>query len=193
MNIFLHELDQRIHLFMETEESFRYVRYADDIIFSIKKGADSGKGYNRFRAFFQKALEDIKLGETSIELIRGIPRKTRILGLVVSIGPTGTLETRAPLKRWKRKLTIEHIMAKMEKEKGKKLSTFLRTLLALIKTRLAFAFSCSYQYNEQEIIIYFQNLIRARRVCQSEKKKGASPWKATSKHIEQTAFLSKNV
>jgi hypothetical protein len=40
--------------------------------------------------------------------------------------------------------------------------TFLRTLFPLIKIRLAFAFCCSYQYSEEEIISYFQNLIRER-------------------------------
>jgi hypothetical protein len=107
MNIFLHQLDFKIHEFMETEESLGYVRYADDMIFAIKKGVDSERVYLRYKEFFQKALADLKLAETSIELIRGIPRKTRVLGLVVSIGPTGTLETRAPLKSWKNKLTLE--------------------------------------------------------------------------------------
>ena len=107
MNIFLHQLDLKIHEFMETEESLGYVRYADDMIFAIKKGVDSERVYLRYKEFFQKALADLKLAETSIELIRGIPRKTRVLGLVVSIGPTGTLETRAPLKSWKNKLTLE--------------------------------------------------------------------------------------
>lgn len=88
---------------MQTEESIGYVRYADDMIFAIKSGVDSEGVYHRFRQFFQKALKDLKLAETSLELIRRRPRKTRVLGLVVSIGSTGILETRDPLKRWKKK------------------------------------------------------------------------------------------
>lgn len=53
-------------------------------------------------------------------------------------------------------------MAKMDKKKKNNLSAFLLTLLSSIKIRVAFAFSCSYQYSEQEIISYFKNLIRAR-------------------------------
>lgn len=156
------QLDMKIHSFMQTEESFGYVRYADDMIFAIKSGVDSEGSYHRFRQFFQKALEDLKLAETSFELIRGRPRTARVIGLVVSIGSTGTLETRAPLKRWKKKFTVEHIMAKMDNKKKKNLSVFLLTLLSLIKIRVAFAFSCSHQYSEQQIRSYFQNLIRER-------------------------------
>jgi hypothetical protein len=147
---------------MRTEKSLGYARYADDMIFGIKSGVDSQGIYLRFRQFFQTALEDLKLAETSLELTRRLPRKIRVLGLVVSIGPLGTLETRAPLNRWKRKFTIAHIMAKMDTRKKRNLPTFLKTLLPLIKIRIAFSFSCSYQYSEQEIIGYFHNLIRER-------------------------------
>lgn len=72
------QLDMKIHSFMQTEESFGYVRYADDMIFAIKSGVDSEGSYHRFRQFFQKALEDLKLAETSFELIRGRPRTARL-------------------------------------------------------------------------------------------------------------------
>lgn len=44
----------------------------------------------------------------------------------------------------------------------KKLSAFLTTLFSSIKIYVAFAFCCSFQFSEQEILSYFQNLIRTR-------------------------------
>lgn len=105
---------------MKTEEKIGYARYADDMLVAIKSGIDSEGVYHRFRQIFQKALKKIKLAETSLEIRRGIPRKILVLGLVVSIGPSGNLETRAPFKRWKKKLTLEHIMAKMEEKEREK-------------------------------------------------------------------------
>lgn len=140
---------------MQREERIGYVRYADDMI--VAGGVDSEIKNLRF---FQKALNALKLAQTSLELIRGRPRKILVLGLILSIGPTGSLETRAPFNRWKKKLTVEYIMSKMNKKKN--LSAFLLTLFSLIKTRVAFAFSCSFQYSEQEIIGYFKNLIWVR-------------------------------
>lgn len=71
---------------MEKEEGLSYVRYADDMIYAIKKGIDSEGIYSKLKQFIQKALEERKLTETSIELIRGRPRKILVLGLVTSIG-----------------------------------------------------------------------------------------------------------
>lgn len=51
-------------------------------------------------------------------------------------------------------------MAKIENKKN--LSAFLPALLSSIKPLIAYSFSCSHQYSEQEIIGYFKNLIRAR-------------------------------
>lgn len=60
MNIFLHQLDLKIHEFMETEESLGYVRYADDMIFAIKKG-DKRKptvlfGYSVYNSKFKSQI-----------------------------------------------------------------------------------------------------------------------------------------
>lgn len=148
MNIFLHQLDMKINYFMQTEESIGYVRYADDMIFAIKSGVDSEGGLGS--SFALKDRWDFFRTDP--------PRKTLLLGLVVSIGSTGILETRAP------QTLEEEVNCRTHngQEKIKNLSAFLLMLFSLIKIRVAFAFSCSYQYSEQEIISYFQNLIRAR-------------------------------
>lgn len=59
---------------MQKEKRIGYVRYADDMIFAIKSGVDSEGLYHWFRKFFQKALKNLKLAETSLELLRGSPR-----------------------------------------------------------------------------------------------------------------------
>lgn len=102
MNIFMHQLDMNLHYFMQTEESLGYARYADDMIFAINNELDSEGVYLKFRNYFQKALNDLKLSETSIELVRSQPRKTRVWGLVVSISSKGILEIRAPLNDGRR-------------------------------------------------------------------------------------------
>lgn len=103
MNIFLHQLDVKIKAFMNREMSLCYVRYADDMVFAIQSGADSEGTYEKFRRFFQKALNNLKLSATSLELFRekreAKRRRILVLGLVVSIGSTGTLEIRAPLRQ----------------------------------------------------------------------------------------------
>lgn len=162
MNIFLHLLDRDINSFMQREKGLAYVRYADDIFFSIQSRSYSGRIYYRFRQFFEKALKDLKLSETSVKLIIGRPRKILILGRLYRFDWDHIIETRAPLKRWKKKRTLELIMAKIDKETKKNLSAFLRILYSLIQTRVAFALSSSYQYSEKEIIYYFQNLFRTR-------------------------------
>lgn len=162
MNIFLHRLDKEISLFRSTEDNLCYIRYADDMIFAFRKGSDSQAAYNRFRVYFHKLVEVLKLKESSIELVRGQPRKTRVLGLIVSIRSNGILETKAPFKRWKNKLTLAYIYSKMDSTKKDTLSTFLQTILPLIKTRIAFSCCCSYLYGEQDLIRYFHHLIRLR-------------------------------
>lgn len=97
MNIFLHLLDRDINSFMQREKGLAYVRYADGIFFSIQSRSYSGRIYYRFRKFFEKALKDLKLSETSVKLIIGRPRKILILGLVGSIGSTGIISLRPEL------------------------------------------------------------------------------------------------
>jgi hypothetical protein len=75
MNIFLHQLDMKINSFMQIEEGVGYVRYADDMIFAIKRGGNSEAVYYRVKQLLKKTLENLKQAETSIELIRGRPRK----------------------------------------------------------------------------------------------------------------------
>ena len=41
MNIDIHQLDVKMQDFMSKEARIRYVRYADDIAFAIKEGANS--------------------------------------------------------------------------------------------------------------------------------------------------------
>ena len=97
MNIFLHQLDVQIQALLTKEARIWYVRYADDMLIAIQKGAHSERFCHNFGQFFRKALKKLQLKATSIELKR--PRK--ILVLVVSIGSTGILERKAPLKCWK--------------------------------------------------------------------------------------------
>lgn len=133
MNIFLHQLDKKITAFMLRENKICYVRYADDMIFAIKKGTTSTRIYLRFKRFLSKALCELQLSETSIELIRGKgkPGHILILGLVSSIGLDGNLVTRAPLKRWRRKFTLEVLISKMEMESNFDFSTFLKKMFSL--------------------------------------------------------------
>lgn len=162
---------------MQKEESIGYARYADDLIFAIKSGVDS-EGH-RFRQFFQKALKDLKLAETSLELIRGRPRKTRVWGLLVSINLKGTLIIirRAPLNRWKRKLTLAHLMMKMGKKKSfltslqspllsvvlissvnKKESAISRTLSGLEETSFSKPIKKKHPQQERKIAFYVNRL-----------------------------------
>lgn len=162
MNSCLHRLDKEVSRFMETETTLRYARYADDMIFGFLKSDDSEAVYKRFRTCYREWLGALKLEESSIELIRTRPRKTRVIGLITSLGPTGTLETRAPFKRWRKKLTLPYLMGQMDPKQKMNISTFLRTLRLAIKTRIAFSFCCSYLYNEKELIRYFNHLSRRR-------------------------------
>ena len=52
MNIFLHQLDVKIQAFMNQEKNLYYVRYADDMIFAIKKGENSYFIQNMIDSFF---------------------------------------------------------------------------------------------------------------------------------------------
>lgn len=115
MNIFLHQLDVRITAFMNQEKNVRYVRYADDMLFGIKRNVDLEKRNRRLRQFFNKALDELQLKATSVKLIRGKskPREMLVLGLLVSIKQNGNLVMRAPLLRWKKKLTFSYIMGKI--------------------------------------------------------------------------------
>lgn len=162
MNACLHRVDKEVSRFMETETTFRYARYADDMIFGFLKCADSEAVYKRFRTSFRESLEALKLEDSSIELLRTRPRKTRVLGLITFLGPKGTLETRAPFKRWRKKLTLPYLMGQMDPKQKMNISTFLRTLRLAIKTRIALSFCCSYLYNEKELIGYFNDLSRRR-------------------------------
>ena len=64
-------------------------------------------------------------------------------------------------------------MAKMN-TKRKTLSSFLTTLFPFIKTRIAFSLCCSSLYREQDLISYFENLIRVR-VKEFTKAHGIKP------------------
>lgn len=117
MNLFMHEFDTRMLSFIK-KERIGYVRYADDMIIAIKRGRNSDKVYLIFKQFFHRSLNDLKLSQTSEELIREKRKKILILGLVVSIGVNGSLVIKAPLKRWIKKLTFNSLMAKMGDKKG---------------------------------------------------------------------------
>lgn len=83
MNIFLDRLDVQIRTFMDREESLGYVRYADDMVFAIKKGPRSEEVGLEFLAFFHEALKRIQLETTMLEVVRGKtkPCETLILGV----------------------------------------------------------------------------------------------------------------
>lgn len=85
-----------------------YVRYADDMLFAIRKGSREGL-YEDFWSVFEKAFRDLELKFTSSELNRerkkgDTNRSFLVLGLSISIHGSGRLEIRGPLKRWKKKL-----------------------------------------------------------------------------------------
>ncbi|KAM1859816.1 hypothetical protein ACFX13_012066 [Malus domestica] len=85
MNSFLHQLDVKVQDFMSKEARIRYVRYADDILFAIKKGANSETVSQGFKQFFNEVLTKLKLEATSFELVRGIskPCSTLVLGVLI--------------------------------------------------------------------------------------------------------------
>ena len=130
-----------------------------DLCYQNKSGADSEKKHQSFRKFFQNALDELQLEATSLEFFRG-KSKPCGTGLLVSINLKGTLEMRAPLHRWKKKVhfTLERIMAKMGKKKN--LSAFTTILFSAIKIYFALSFCC--HNNKKEIIAYFKNLIQPR-------------------------------
>lgn len=84
MNIFLHQLDVKMQDFLSKEARIRYVRYADDIAFAIKEGANSEMVSQGFKQFFNEALTELKLTATSLELVQGIskPCSTLVLGVL---------------------------------------------------------------------------------------------------------------
>jgi retron-type reverse transcriptase len=174
MNAYLHRVDKKVSRFMETEPTLRYARYADDMIFGILKRADSEAVYKRFSTSFRESLEDLKLEASCIELLRRRPRKTIVLGLITFLGPNGTLETRAPFKRWRKKLTLAYIMGQMDPKQKMTISTFLRPLRLAIQTRIALSFCCSFLYNEKELIGYFNDLSR-KRINEFQKGKRRHP------------------
>ena len=90
------------------EKSLCYVRYAD----CYKKGVQSEQVYIFYRKEFRQALNELKLAETYIELIRAKPRKILVLSLVLSLSIQGQIEIRAPFNRWKRKLSLKVIIFK---------------------------------------------------------------------------------
>lgn len=160
-NFFLNKLDNTIKEKLGKEGRSEYIRYADDLLIAIKRRVHSNREYRRFRQVFLQALRELKLKETAIKLIRGRPNKTRILGFVVSIRENGMLEKGAPLDRWKKKLTLEKIMAKMHNE-NKTLEEFLKAIEMAIKSRVKWAYDSTYQYSEKKMLTYFQTLIRKR-------------------------------
>jgi len=86
MNIFLHQHDVTT-AFMNQEKSLYYVRYADDMIFAIKRE-------EKRKQNFQKALQELQLEATFLSFIRGEsqPCGTRVLGLPVPANPSLSLE-----------------------------------------------------------------------------------------------------
>lgn len=125
-----------------------------DIIRKISPKSTNGHEYILVAVdYFTKWIE-----ATSLKQTRGGSPKTFVLGLLVSIRSNGILEISAPFKRWKKKLTYSYILTKMEDEKKKNLSTFIKTLFSAIKVYLALSsFSCSFHDSEKEIKSFFSN------------------------------------
>lgn len=153
MNIFLHQLDVKMQDFMSKEARIRYVRYADDIAFAIKEGANSEMVSQRFKQFFNEALTKLKLEATSLELVRGIS-KPLVLGVLISIRPDRNLELRAPINRLKNKF-FQSIDNDIRKIQGKRVKHFERALLPRVFQYLALYSCCC---NANEILAFLQNL-----------------------------------
>lgn len=155
MNIFLHQLDVKMQDFMSKEARIRYVRYADDIAFAIKEGANSEMVSQRFKQFFNEALTELKLEATSLELVRGIskPCSTLVLGVLISIRPDRNLELRAPINRLKNKF-FQSIDNDIRKIQGKRVKHFERALLPRVFQYLAFYSCCC---NANEVLAFLQN------------------------------------
>lgn len=92
MNIFLHKQIMFFHIFSQKKE-FWYVRYADDLLFAIKKGPESERVSQSFQQMFQESLAELKLFSKSLELIREVskPCYTLVLGVLVLIHSNGIL------------------------------------------------------------------------------------------------------
>lgn len=73
MNIFLHKQIMFFHIFSQKKE-FWYVRYADDLLFAIKKGPESERVSQSFQQMFQESLAELKLFSKSLELIREVSK-----------------------------------------------------------------------------------------------------------------------
>lgn len=70
-----------------------------------------------------------------------------MLGLVTTIKDSGEIEFKAPLRRWKKKLTIDKILEKMGE--GRTFERFFVTLLNILLTRVSYCFCCTQIYNEK--------------------------------------------
>lgn len=157
MNIFLHQLDVKMQDFMSKEARIKYVRYADDIAFDIKEGANSEMVSQGFKQFFNEALTELKLEATSLELVRGIskPCSTLVLGVLISIRPDRQLELRAAINRLKIKKWCQSIDNDIRKIQGKRVKHFERALLPRVFQYLA-PYSCC--CNANEVLAFIQNL-----------------------------------
>lgn len=124
MNIFLHQLDVKMQDFLSKEARIRYVRYAYDIAFAIKEGANSEMVSQGFKQFFNEALTELKLEATSLELVRGIstPCSTLVLGVLISIRP----DRNVGVKGTQNKL-FQSIYNDIRKIRGKRVKHFERT------------------------------------------------------------------
>lgn len=111
MNIFLHRLDLRLTSFIQEKVGLGYVRYTDDMLIGIMKGTASEEIYQGFNQLFRDSLVELKLEATSSELFRarqeGAKKDLLVLGLLLSITSKGKMEIRAPINRWKRKLSLK--------------------------------------------------------------------------------------
>lgn len=168
MNIYLHRLDLIMERLMSQESNLKYIRYADDMIIGFQLRNDVNNDIEmigvlqRFLEVFAEGTNSLNLQTTSIVLHRNKPGKTRILGLNTYLKGNGKIVMYAPLKRWKKKLTLDYLISKMDVNNHNSLQEFIKVVRRSIQTRIAFSLCSIKLRNETTMLKYLISLSNKR-------------------------------
>lgn len=146
MNIYLHGVDVSLLLLSDQYKgNFTYARYADDMIIGIR-GFFNNSLLVLWKQAFENYCKKIKLEATYSILDKNHPRKIMVLGLVTTIKENGELVIKAPFRRWKKRLTLDKLLEKMEQNRSFK--RFCGTLISALISRAGCCFCCTQVYSE---------------------------------------------
>lgn len=172
MNVFLHLLDQSFSLLAVRSQRIHYLRYADDMVFGnpiAPEGIDPLKQKDTLGTFVSKELQRFELEHSWVAYLRPKPFRSQspleILGLLVSLSPTGSIRIDIPMKKWAHRLTYQKVWAQM-KAQGlpHNLHSFLSVMNEHVESyiRYALQYPLTTDKIKKKLVRFFHNLFLHR-------------------------------